>query len=79
MITGPRMDEITDMDEQTALICCCFSLSHSLSRVHSLSLSDKFKEVLMDSLSNVQYKHHNTVYMLNESLREGGIVWHLNH
>lgn len=77
MITGPRMDEITDMDEQTALICCCFSLSFSLVLIRSLS--DKFKEVFMDSLSNAQYKHHNAVYMLDESLREGRIVWHLNH
>jgi len=34
MITGPRMDEITDMGEQTALICYCFSLSVSLSLIH---------------------------------------------
>lgn len=58
MITGPRMDEITDMDEQTALICCCFSFSLAL----ICFLSDEFKEVLMD-LSDVHYKHHNTVYV----------------
>jgi len=60
MITGPRMDEITDMGEQTALICYCFSLSVSL----SCSFTDTCKEVLMDSLSNVQYKQCCWLYVM---------------